>query len=102
MILPEILQKKQIKVFTFPKYYIYFKDNKFILVKDCNQSDIVFGNFDCDDKPVFALNYKYYKNNKNVFGVFYYRKGRPQLKLKKEALERFFKKIPKDLKDFVY
>ena len=99
--LPKIIEKRRIKVFTFPKYYIYFQNKKFIIVLDCKDSDIVFGNFLCDDKPVFALDYKFYKKYPQVFGVFYYRKGRPQLKLKKEAIEKFFKKIPMELKDYV-
>ena len=101
-VLPKIVHKKVVKVYTFPKYYHYFYKSQFILVKDCKKSDIIFGNFECDDKPVFALDYKFYKTHKNVVGVFYYRKGRPQLKLKKEALKRFFKTIPNELKDFVY
>lgn len=102
VVLPKITHKKVVKVYTFPKYFRYFDKKHFILVEDCKKSDIIFGNFECDNKPIFALDYHFYKTHKNAVGVFYYRKGRPQLKLKKEALERFFKTIPKELKDYVF
>ncbi len=98
---PKITDKKIIKIYTLPKYYIYFKNPKFKLVIDCNKSDIVFGNISCLDKPVFALSYRFYKKNNHAFGVFYYRKGRPQLKLKKEILKKYFKKIPNEIKGHV-
>ena len=100
-ILPKIVHKKVIKVYTIPKYYNYFKSKNFIIVKECKECDIVFGNILCDNKPVFALSYDFYKNHKNVFGVFYFRKGRPQLKFKEKALLRFFKTIPKELEEYV-
>lgn len=101
IVLPEIIHKKRIKIFTLPQYYIYFKSKKFIMVNNCNKSDMVFGNFNCANKPVFALKYDFYKKDKNAFGVFYYRKGRPQLKFKKSTLIKFFKTIPNNLKDYV-
>lgn len=100
-VLPIITHKQKVKIFTLPKYYIYFKDKKFILVDECKNSDIVFGNFICKNKPTFALDYYFYKKYKNAIGVFYYRKGRPQLKFKKKGLIKFFKSVPESLKDFV-
>ena len=100
-ILPLIVHKNRVKVFTIYKYYPLFTSKKFILVKECNKSDIVFGNFICKNRPTFALDYYFYKREKNVIGVFYYRKGRPQLKFKKEGLIKFFKTVPDSLKDFI-
>lgn len=100
-IFPLITHKKIVKVYTLPRYYDYFKTNNFILVKDCNKSDIVVGNIQCKNKPIFALSYTFFKNNKNVFGVFYYRKGRPQLKFKQKILKKFFKTVPKELMEYV-
>ena len=98
---PLIMHKKYIKVYTLPKYYIYFPNSKFIIVRDCKKSDIVFGNIECKNRPVFALNYDFYISHKNVIGAFYYRKGRPQLKFKKHVYLKYFKSIPNELKDFV-
>lgn len=100
-IFPLLSDKKVIKIYTLPIYYKYFSSNHFIIVKDCNKSDIILGNIKCDNKPVFSLNYNFYRNYKNVFGVFYYRKGRPQLKFKKDDLIKFFHKIPNELKGYV-
>ena len=100
-VLPAITHKEKVKVFTLAKYYVYFRNKKFMVVMDCKESDIVFGNFICDDKPTFALSYDFYKKHKNVIGVFYYRKGRPQLKFKKEGLIKFFKTISKSLRNYV-
>ena len=100
-IFPLLTNKKVIKIYTFPNYYKYFSSNHFVIVKDCNKSDIVFGNIKCYNKPVFTLNYDFYRNYKNAFGVFYYRKGRPQLKFKKYDLIKFFHKIPNKLKGYI-
>ena len=100
-IFPLITHKKVVKVYTLPKYYKYFYSGDFVLVRDCEKSDIVFGNIKCENKPTFALSYYFYKHYKNAFGVFYYRKGRPQLKFKKKILIKFFKKVPDELKDYV-
>ena len=99
-IFPLITHKHKVKIFTVPKYYNLFNSRKFIIVRECEKSDIVFGDFICDDRPTFTLNYYFYKTHKNAIGAFYYRKGRPQLKFKKEGLIRFFKSVPSSLKDF--
>ncbi len=51
----------------------------------------------CQEKPVFTTNYRYYKSSPNVFGVFYWRKGRPQLKFKTKAIQIFHLNLPKYL-----
>jgi len=100
-VFPLITHKRVIKIYTLHPYYKYFNNYHFIFVKDCKKSDIVFGNIKCLNKPVFALSYDFYKTSPNVFGVFYYRKGRPQLKFKKKLLIKFFKNIPDAIKGYV-
>ena len=100
-IFPLVAHKSVVKIYTLPFYYQYFYNYHFIIVKDCKKSDIIFGNIKCKNKPIFTLNYDFYKKTPNAFGVFYYRKGRPQLKLKKKVLKKFFKKIPNEIKGYV-
>ena len=57
---------------------------------------------ECNDKPLFATSYKTYKNKKNAFGVFYWRKGRPQLKLNLKAMHKFNLSLPKNLQSYAY
>ena len=100
-IFPLLTHKAVVKIYTLPKYYQYFYTDHFVIVKNCKKSDIIFGNIKCYNKPVFALNYDFYKKNSDVFGVFYYRKGRPQIKFKKEALIKYFKSVPNEIKGYV-
>ena len=100
-IFPLIIHKKIITIYTLPKYYKYFQSSKFIITMNCKKSDIIFGDINCNNKPIFALNYDFYLKNQNVIGAFYYRKGRPQLKFKKDRFLKFFKSIPKEFKDYV-
>ena len=100
-IFTQIFNKDFIRVYTVPKYYKYFINKKFILTRSCRRADFVFGTIlRCRNKPVFTLDYKFYKKNRDVFGVFYYRKGRPQLKFKRDVLIRFFHKVPDKLEKF--
>ena len=98
---PLITHKRIVKVYTLPRYYNYFQSNHFIITTNCKKSDIIFGNINCKNKPIFALSYDFYLKNQNVIGAFYYRKGRPQLKFKKSRFLRFFKEIPKEIKDYM-
>jgi len=100
-IFPLITHKRIVRVYTLPKYYRYFQSNKFVITTNCKKSDIIFGNINCKDKPIFALSYDFYLKYKNVIGAFYYRKGRPQLKFKKDSFLKFFKRVPKEIKDYI-
>ncbi len=100
-VLPTLVHKRVVRVYTAPKYYYLFKKYPFLLVEDCNQSDIVFGNIACDAKPIFATNYYFYKKNPNVIAAFYYRKGRPQLKIRLQSYKNFFGNVPPSLQEFV-
>jgi hypothetical protein len=56
---------------------------------------------ECQDKPIFATNYRVYKKNQNAFGAFYWRKGRPQLKLNKERMQTLNLSLPNDLQKYI-
>ena len=78
---------------------------KIVSVCDNNTTLIIGKNFtnlpeSCEDKPLFATSYRWYKNHKNSIGAFYWRKGRPQLKFKKEALYDFNITLPQALSKY--
>jgi len=76
------------------------KSNKFVIVNNCNKAVLMIGKkfkHRCSNLPWFATNYKLYKSQQNIIGAFYWRKGRPQLKLKSVELDKFHLKLPKDL-----
>ena len=54
----------------------------------------------CRNKPLFSTNYRDYKKMPNSFGVFYWRKGRPQIKFKKKALLLHHITLPKSLQKY--
>jgi len=54
----------------------------------------------CKNKPVFSTNYRDYKKMSNSFGVFYWRKGRPQIRFKKKALLLYHITLPKSLQKY--
>jgi len=81
------------------------KSDMFIIVKNCYDAKILIGknfSFDsrCANKPKFATSYPSFLNNKNVIGAFYWRKGRPQIKFKKNILNKFNIILPKSLEKF--
>jgi hypothetical protein len=75
---------------------------RFEIVEQCFDADILVGSdfIDTCDKPVFATTYKMFKKSDSI-GAFYWRKGRPQLKLKEDALKKYGFKIPSKLKKYV-
>ncbi len=96
--------KKNINIYTNEVNEQLFKNSKKIkIVKDCNDADIVFLNIDtkCNEKPLFVKDYDSFKNTKNVIGAFYYRKGRPQLKLRKKDINKFGLNLDNQLKAYL-
>ncbi len=84
------------------------KSDVFEVERQCNTDvDLLIGSRfahlpkQCRNKPLFATTYKAYRANNNAFGAFYWRKGRPQIHFKKEALEKFGLKLPPKLQRFV-
>lgn len=91
------------QLFAKPTIYVYtdtineslfLEEKHFFVVSKCEDADIVFSSSDtrlqsCSNKPIFGTNYDDFKHRKNVIGVFYYRKGRPQLRLDQHYLNHF-------------
>ena len=80
---PQLFQKKEIKIYTYK--YVKFNSSVLKKVNNCQSADIVLGEIKCD-KPKFLLNYYNFKKDKKAIGAFYWRKGRPQLRLRKENI----------------
>ena len=92
-----MLNKKKIKVYT--KKYTHLGKN-FIIVNSCKEADIVLGELNCS-KPRFVLDYYTLKSDKNAIGGFYWRKGRPQLRLRRANLEKYNLFISKEFEDYL-
>jgi hypothetical protein len=107
-VLPSIFIHYPIKVYADKNTKTILKDSKYFeITSECNDSvTFIMGKTfpemsqDCTKKPLFATNYRTYKNKKNSFGAFYWRKGRPQLKFKKETLKQFHLILPENLKKY--
>ena len=113
------LYKKLLKPLFYDKVpIIVFVDNEiketikqcrtFKIQNSCDKSvDILLGsNFSnlprsCKDKPLFATTYKAYTQNKNAFGAFYWRKGRPQIHFNKNVLKKLDLQLPVHLQRFI-
>jgi hypothetical protein len=79
------------------------KSNKFTITNNCKDAKVVIGKEikeQCKDLPWFATNYKTFKYGNNVIGAFYWRKGRPQLKLKTQEINKFKLELPKSLEKY--
>ena len=107
-ILPVIFHKQPLKVFVDKDTRMLLKDSAvFIIVDSCDNTVLLIGkefpslSEKCKEKPLFATNYLSYHNQKNSFGAFYWRKGRPQLKFKKTILEKFNMVLPNSLKEYI-
>jgi len=108
-ILPVIFKEKTLNVYADAKSKELLKhSDKFKILQNCDEDTIVLitdkSSFIpdlCKDKPIFATSYSLYKNNTNSFGAFYWRKGRPQIIFKNEAIKQFNLKIPKNLQKYI-
>lgn len=97
----ELFHKPVVKIYS--KEVKSFTPKNIILVKNCNNADLILGKSNDKNcsKPVFVLDYYDYKNNKNAIGAFYWRKGRPQVRLRKKLILKYNLHITDDMKDFV-
>jgi hypothetical protein len=83
--------------------FILKNSSKFIIEKNCKDAVVLIGNIkntNCT-KPLFATDYEVYKLSPNSFGAFYWRKGRPQLKFKRDKLKEFNIKLDKTLEKYI-
>ena len=107
-VLPLIFNAKHLIVYSDSKTKDILKHSKvFLLTDDCNKANLLIGKkFDnipnsCDGIPIFSTCYSGYKNMQNSFGAFYWRKGRPQLKFKKDKFQELNLHIPHSLEKYV-
>jgi len=108
-VIPLVLSSKHINIYTDKKIKQLFKySHLFTVVSECKKADIVIGSkfeyhkdIKCiKQKPLFATSYPSYIDNENSFGAFYWRKGRPQLRLNKKGIKRYNFMIPDSLERF--
>ena len=105
-ILPVIFKQKKLNVFSDNEARVFLKNSSiFNIVYSCDYADLLVGksiaNFprNCNNKPIFATSYKLL-DNENSFGAFYWRKGRPQIKFKLKAIEKFNLHLPQSFKKY--
>ena len=103
----QLFAKSTINVYTDTiNESLFLEENHFFVVSKCEDADIVFLSSDsqlqsCSNKPIFVTNYDEFKHRKNVIGAFYYRKGRPQLKLNQHYLDHFKLSINTSLTKYI-
>jgi len=106
----ELFEKLFTTLFHKPVVYVltnnddikYSTSKVLKIVNDCNEADIVIGDIDQNcKKPRFLLDYYQFKKDKNAIGAFYWRKGRPQLRLRKDMIDKYHLYISKDFEDFL-
>jgi hypothetical protein len=103
-VLNSIFNSQKINIYVDEKSNKILKNSdKFVIVDDCDKAILKIGKdlkYKCKGLPWFATNYKVFKNEETVFGAFYWRKGRPQLKFNKKVLENFKLVLPQNLKKY--
>jgi len=106
----ELFEKLFTTLFHKPVIYVltnnddikYSSSNVLKVVKSCDKADIIIGNIDTNcTKPRFLLDYYQFKKDPEAIGAFYWRKGRPQLRLRKNVIEKYHLYISKDFEDFL-
>ena len=108
-VLPALFHRHTLKVFVDKDVKSLLESSdKFIVVNRCDESTILligkeFPLLDdkCKNKPLFSTTYLGYKEQKNSFGAFYWRKGRPQLRFKKAILKKFNIALPSSFKKYL-
>ena len=107
-VLTSIFHSQTIKVFVDEQSKEILKDSDILKIVDsCDKSVVVLvGSFStltnsCENKPIFSTNYRAFKHTANSFGAYYWRKGRPQLKFKRETLDRYQLFLPVALERYI-
>ena len=95
-VLPTLFNSKHLKVYSDVEAKIVLQKSFFIqVIDDCSKAHLLIGKsfknlpLVCLSKPIFATSYRSFKKNKNAFGAFYWRKGRPQIRFKNYKIEEF-------------
>ncbi|WP_456479792.1 hypothetical protein [Nautilia sp.] len=98
----DLFNKKIVYIYTENSKFKNFHSIFLKKVNSCKDADIVLGlSKKCTGKPVFLLDYYDYINNKNALGAFYWRKGRPQLRLRKKVILKYHLHIAPEFKEFL-
>ena len=85
-----LFNKKPVYIYTENKKYKTLHSLNLFVTNNCKKADIVLGVSEkCKDKPHFLLDYYNYKNDKNAIGALYWRKGRPQLRLREDNIKKY-------------
>jgi len=104
-ILPTLFQKESLHIYMQDIEQINLFKHSTILktVDKCSDADLIIGkNFDdlspeCQDKPIFTTSYRSFRDTKNAFGAFYWRKGRPQIQFKLKVIQKYHLYLPPNL-----
>ena len=94
-VLPLIFSSKIINVYSDQDAQEIIKNSTILHMRDeCNDIDLIISkkrsqDIKCKNIPLFATSLSAYKNSTNAIGAFYWRKGRPQLKLNADVIKKF-------------
>lgn len=104
LIFNSIFQKESLMVFVDSEQKsTIIKDAGFTVAPSCSKADVVYAGKllqVCPKKPIFTDNYETFKNNENVFGAFYWSKGRPNIMFDSNRMENLNLKLPENLKKY--
>ena len=106
-ILPAIFKKDNLLVFTDENSKEVLNGSTiFKIIKNCKDAEVLVGrdfselNSTCLRKPIFATNYRTFNEYNSSFGAFYWRKGRPQIRFKLDALNFYHLYLPETMKKY--
>ncbi|MEW6552397.1 MAG: hypothetical protein AB1389_09740 [Campylobacterota bacterium] len=79
------------------------------VVDDCKEADLIFTpscefvNKECqpENKIVLSSNYKDFKKNDNILGVFFWSKARPNIVISGKRMKKFNIKLPDSYSQFI-
>lgn len=107
-IFPAIFEKSNLKIYSDKKGVNTLRKSKiFETIKVCQDADlVVLGSLinlenSCQQKPIFVTEFKLIDSYDNVFGAFYWRKGRPQIRFFNKALESLHLKLPQNFQKYI-
>jgi len=108
-IFPLLFEKSVVYVYLTKDNHdkIFNGSQRIVQIRECKDADFVFIKSrdylpsECLEKPIFATKYRYIRD-RDVFGVFYWKKGRPQLLFSKDALSLYHLSLPQSLVKYAY
>jgi hypothetical protein len=104
LIFESIFQKQVVIVFVDSEQKSdIIKDAGFVVAPSCSKADVIYTSDileHCAQKPIFTDNYETFKQNRNVFGAFYWTKGRPNIMFDSKRMEVLELILPENLKKY--